>query len=108
MAPFLDLGIDLIATQVQYSLIDPRPQGRYTDWCQARDISLLCYGTIAGGFLTERWLGVTDPGHQFENRSLIKYRLIIDEFGGWDAFQTLLDVLNQIARKHQVTIAAVV
>ncbi len=107
IAAFLDAGIDLVATQVQYSLLDSRPQGRYSDWCRERNISMLCYGTIAGGFLTEHWLGAADPGYQFQNRSLIKYRLIIDEFGGWDLFQSLLGVLSTIARKHGVTIAAV-
>ena len=70
------------------SLLDARPEGRYADWCAERNVGLLCYGTIAGGFLTERWLGVADPGYAFENRSLIKYRLIIDDFGGWDLLQT--------------------
>ena len=36
------------------------------------------------------------PGFVFENRSLIKYRLIIDEFGPWSMFQDLL-------RVHQMT-----
>ena len=35
-------------------------------------LRLLCYGTLAGGFLTERWLGEPDPGFVFENRSLVK------------------------------------
>lgn len=107
IAPFLDAGLDLISTQVQYSLLDARPEGRFADWCAVRDIGILCYGTIAGGFLTENWLGRPDPGYKFENRSLIKYRLIIDEFGGWDMFQRLLETLDQIARKHDATISAV-
>lgn len=107
IAPFLEAGLDLISTQVQYSLLDARPEGRFADWCAARDIGILCYGTIAGGFLTGNWLGKTDPGYAFENRSLVKYRLIIDEFGGWDLFQQLLATLDQIARKHGVTISAV-
>lgn len=107
MNRFLDAGLDLISAQVQYSLLDARPGGRFAAWCEARQISILCYGTIAGGFLTETWLGKPDPGHVFENRSLVKYRLIIDEFGGWDLFQTLLKALDGIARKHGRTIAAV-
>lgn len=107
IAPFLDSGLDLISTQVQYSLLDVRPEGRFAEWCAVRDVGILCYGTIAGGFLTENWLGKPDPGYDFENRSLIKYRLIIDEFGGWDLFQQLLTTLDQIAKKHSVTISAV-
>ncbi len=105
--PLLDAGLDVVSAQVQYSLLDARPEGRFADWCAARAIGLICYGVLAGGFLTEAWLGKADPGHAFENRSLVKYRLIIDEFGGWDAFQALLAALDRIARKHGVTIGAV-
>jgi aryl-alcohol dehydrogenase-like predicted oxidoreductase len=69
-------------------------------------MKLLCYGTVAGGFLSARWLGQPDPA-EIANRSLIKYRLIIEEFGGWGAFQALLALLDGIARKHGVSIAAV-
>ena len=34
------------------------------------------------------------------NRSLVKYWLIIEEFGGWELFQELLVVLKQIAEDH--------
>ena len=34
------------------------------------------------------------------NRSLIKYLLVIEEFGGWGLFQQLLRVLRQIADRH--------
>ncbi|MEM1265388.1 MAG: aldo/keto reductase [Pseudomonadota bacterium] len=104
---FLAAGIDLVSTQVQYSLLDRRPEGGLSAWCAARGLKLLCYGTLAGGFLTERWLGAPDPGFQFENRSLIKYRLVIDEFGDWAAFQTLLVTLRDIGAKHGVSLSSV-
>jgi aryl-alcohol dehydrogenase-like predicted oxidoreductase len=63
----------------------PAPRGGLPTGAPARDIGLICYGVLAGGFLTEAWLGKPDPGFAFENRSLMKYRLIIDEFGGWEA-----------------------
>lgn len=107
ISPFLDAGLDLISTQVQYSLLDFRPDGRFAEWCRQHRIHIFCYGTIAGGFLTENWLGRSDPGYEFENRSLVKYRLIIDEFGGWDLFQQLLATLDRIAGKHGATISAV-
>ncbi len=107
IAPLIDAGLDIVSAQVQYSLLDARPEGRFADWCAARRIGLICYGVLAGGFLTGAWLGRPDPGHAFENRSLIKYRLIIDEFGGWDLFQTLLATLDRIAAKHGVTLSAV-
>lgn len=102
----LNAGIELATTQVQYSLLDPRPEKSLLGLCQERSMRLLCYGTLAGGFLSERWRGVQEP-RSYSNRSLIKYKLMIDEIGGWDLFQSLLDVLNRIARKHEVTIASV-
>lgn len=105
--PFLDAGFHVVSTQVQYSLLDRRPENGLTDWALANDLQLLCYGTLAGGFLTERWLGEADPGFSFENRSLVKYRLIIDEFGPWEAFQQLLRTLKTIAGKHGVSLSSV-
>lgn len=104
---FVDAGLDLMSVQIQYSLLDNRPQGRFASWCQQHDIHLFCYGALAGGFFSETWLGVSDPGYEFENRSLIKYRLIIDEFGGWDLFQYLLATLKTVADKHGCTIAVI-
>jgi aryl-alcohol dehydrogenase-like predicted oxidoreductase len=77
------------------------------DYCRSQDISLLCYGTVCGGFLSERWLGKPAPQPDLGNRSLIKYKLIIDDFGGWDLFQELLQVLKRIAAKHDTDIASV-
>ncbi len=105
--PFIDAGFDLVSTQVQYSVLDRRPTNGLTDWAGANDMQLLCYGTLAGGFLTKKWLGEPDPGFAFENRSLVKYRLIIDEFGPWERFQELLRLLQHIGDKHGVSLASV-
>ena len=107
MQPFLDAGLELVSSQVQYSLLDQRPAGAFSDWCAKNRMHILAYGTLAGGFLTERWLGASDPGFAFENRSLVKYRLIIDEFGGWPLFQDLMNVLKSTADRYGVTIGAV-
>ena len=77
------------------------------DLCRSRNIAVICYGTVAGGFLSERWVGRQEPGGDLTNRSLIKYKLIIDDFGGWDLFQQLLATLGRIAVKHRCDIATV-
>ncbi|WP_439105596.1 aldo/keto reductase [Congregibacter sp.] len=102
----LDAGVELATSQVQYSLLDPRPEKALLKLCADRNMHLLCYGTLAGGFLSEQWLGKPEPS-SFDNRSLIKYKLMIDEIGGWELFQSLLQTLNLIATKHAVTIASV-
>ena len=105
--PFLDRGLDITTAQVQYSVLDNRPRGDFANWCTQNNISMVCYGSLAGGFLTDNWLGKPDPGFEFSNRSLVKYRLIIDEFGSWDLFQSLLQTLNTIAQKYDVNLSAV-
>ena len=102
----LDAGVPIVSMQVQYSLLDARPENGLADLCVARGMRLLCYGTLAGGFLSEAWLGKPEPT-DLTNRSLIKYKLIIDDFGGWALFQELLGTVQMIARKHGVSIAAI-
>jgi aryl-alcohol dehydrogenase-like predicted oxidoreductase len=98
-----EAGVPLASMQVQYSLLDRRPEHGLV----ALGVPLLCYGTLAGGFFSERWLGAPEPGPELSNRSLIKYKLVIDDFGGWAAFQVLLRALKVIGDKHGVGIATV-
>lgn len=107
MDRFCDAGFDIVSAQVQYSLLDRRPAGAFSAWGHRRDVQILAYGTLAGGFLTDVWLGKPDPGFQFDNRSLVKYRLIIDEFGPWALFQELLRTLQAIGEKHGVALSSV-
>lgn len=100
-------GVPVVAHQLQYSLIDDRADLSMAEYCRAQGIALLCYGAVAGGFLSERWLGGQEPQPEFSNRSLTKYKLIIDDFGGWDLFQELLAVLARIAAKHSTSIASI-
>lgn len=102
----LEAGVPLVSMQVQYSLLDRRPARALVPLGRARGMQLLCYGALAGGFLTDAWLGRPEPA-ELTNRSLIKYKLVIDDFGGWAAFQQLLHALRAIADRHRVSIAAV-
>ena len=103
----LDAGVDITTNQVQYSLLDRRVESDMTALAQKYNMPFLCYGSVAGGFLSDRYLGAPDPKQPHENRSLTKYRLIIDEFGGYDLFQELLQTLRIIADKYHVDIAEV-
>lgn len=100
-------GVPVVSHQVQYSVLDARPREGMAALCAVHDISLLCYGSLAGGFLSRRYLGSPAPGAPLENRSLVKYRLIIDEFGGWEMFQRMLAALDTVARRHGVGLGAV-
>jgi len=108
MLEIVQAGVRLATMQVQYSLLDRRPEGRMARAAAENGVAFLCYGTVAGGFLGDRWLGVEEPAVEaLENRSLVKYKLIIDDFGGWDLFQALLQALRQVADRHGSDIATV-
>jgi aryl-alcohol dehydrogenase-like predicted oxidoreductase len=106
LGAMLDAGVPIVSHQVQFSVLDHRPENGMVDLCRARGVQLLCYGTLAGGLLHERWLGVRPPGSQ-RNRSQVKYSLIIDEAGGWDWFQAVLRVLAEVGRNRATTIGTV-
>ncbi|APW43392.1 aldo/keto reductase [Rhodoferax saidenbachensis] len=103
----LQADVPLVSMQVQYSLLDRRPAHTLAGLGARHGMHLLCYGTLAGGFLSERWLNQSEPNTDLGNRSLVKYKLIIEEFGGWAAFQTLLRALKSIADRHGVSISTV-
>jgi len=103
----LDAGVPIVSHQVQCSLLDRRALGAMARVCAERGVKLLTYGALAGGFFHSRWLGAAEPTAPLENRSLVKYKLIIDEYGGWAAFQSLLKTLQEIAMRHDTTIGAV-
>ena len=100
------VGFAPIINQVQYSLLDRRPARSMALHCKASGMRVLAFGALAGGFLTDRWLGLREPS-EFQNRSLVKYRLIIDEFGGWEAYQALLLTMAEVAENHGVDISSV-
>jgi len=73
--------------------------------CEKHDIKLLTYGTLLGGFLSERYLGAPEPRKaDLTTRSLSKYKRFIDDWGGWSLFQELLQLLKQLADKHKCSI----
>ena len=102
----LSNGIPLISNQVCHSLIDNRASGRLSDVCQKYGVKLLVYGTLAGGFLTEKWLNKPEPKPgELSSWSEMKYKRFIDIAGGWEVFQNLLKTIKKIADKHNVSVA---
>ncbi len=103
----LAAGVPVVSNQVQYSVLDHRPTQGMVELCERHGITLLCYGTVAGGLLSARYLGAPEPEPPLENRSLTKYKLIVDDFGGWALFQQMLATLGGIAEKHRASVATV-
>jgi aryl-alcohol dehydrogenase-like predicted oxidoreductase len=100
LAQILAAGVQVVAHQVQYSVVDRRPEAGMGDLCQEHGMLLLCYGSVLGGLVSPRYLGAPEPSAPHENRSLTKYLLIVEEFGGWALFQRLLAALSRVAEKH--------
>ena len=99
-------GIDIVSNQVSYSLIDRRAGGSMADFCSENKIAILAYGTLCGGFLSNKWLGKPEPSaDQLGNWSLMKYKRFIDVAGGWEKFQNVLKVLDQVAEEVGSSIA---
>lgn len=104
----LSSGIEIVSNQVCFSLLDRRPQRGLSQLCVERGVKLLAYGTLAGGLLTERWLGKTEPGpDELSTWSQMKYRRFIETAGGWEVYQQLLQTMADIAAKHGVSVANV-
>ncbi|MBF2028025.1 MAG: aldo/keto reductase [Oscillatoriales cyanobacterium C42_A2020_001] len=105
----VESGIPIVSNQVQYSLVDRRPEVAMAHFCQQHNIKLFTYGSLCGGFFSEKYLGTKEPG-AFGGLSTVsqrKYKQMIDAWGGWGLFQELLQVLNAIAQKHKVSLANV-
>jgi aryl-alcohol dehydrogenase-like predicted oxidoreductase len=103
-----DNGIGIVSNQVQYSLVDRRPETRMAPFCRDHGITFLAYGALLGGLLSEKYLGRAEPQRSdLDTASLQKYKNMIDAWGDWTLFQELLAVLKDIADKHQVDIANV-
>jgi len=103
LAEIVEAGVPIVAHQVQYSLLDRRPERGMVRFCGEHGIRLLSYGSLGGGFLSERYRDRPEPEPPLANRSLVKYRLMIDELGGWDRLQELLGTLARIASRHGVS-----
>lgn len=101
-------GIPVVSNQVSFSLLDQRAAGAMAALCLTSGVKLLAYGTVAGGFLSERWLGAPEPDwERLETWSQMKYGRFLRAAGGWGALQHLLAALQGIARRHGVSIANV-
>ena len=109
MQIMVDDGITIVSNQVQYSLLDQRPSVKMESFCKKHGIKILCYGTLLGGFFSEKYLNKSEPTRaDLDTSSLQKYYNMISAWGGWELFQELLSALNEVAKKHQSSIPNVV
>jgi aryl-alcohol dehydrogenase-like predicted oxidoreductase/enamine deaminase RidA (YjgF/YER057c/UK114 family) len=104
----LETGIKVVSNQICFSLLDQRAANGMTRLCEEKGVKILAFGTLAGGFLTEKWLNQPEPKeNDLMTWSQMKYKRYIDEAGGWGKFQNLLKALKQTADEHEVSMANV-
>lgn len=99
-------SIPIATNQVSFSMVDRRAAGELSALCASSGVRLLAYGTLCGGFLSEKWIGKPEP-RDIADWSKSKYKRFIDAGGGWEKFQALLSAAAQIARRHDVSVANV-
>ncbi|KAF5393721.1 hypothetical protein D9757_000173 [Collybiopsis confluens] len=98
------------SNQVQFSLIDTRPLHGMADVCEKHGIHILCYGTLCGGFLSNRWLNKSMPDRYSDKLtpSQRKYLdMIVGAWGTWALFQDLLAELKRIGDTYNLSISNV-
>lgn len=101
-------GIPIVSNQVCWSLLDRRPRARMAAYALQEGVSLLAYGTVAGGFLSDRWLDRAEPDWDaLETWSQMKYGRFVRTAGGWDGVQRVLRAARAVADRHGVSIANV-
>ena len=102
----IEKGFKIISNQIQYSILDQRPEKIMIPFFMKHGIKIITYGTLLGGFFSEKYLNVDEPTRaDLTTASLQKYKNMIDIWGGWKLFQELLEVLNNISQKHNCSIA---
>lgn len=101
----INAGFNVVSNQTQYSVVDRRPEKGLIDYSKEHGVYSFCYGTLAGGFLAERWMNVENM--EPETRSHVKYLQVIGDTMGYDGFQECLRLLKEIADKYNVSISNV-
>ncbi|KAL7567528.1 hypothetical protein ACA910_009536 [Epithemia clementina (nom. ined.)] len=99
-------GVPIVSHQVQLSALDRRPvQSGMTDWCLANNVSLIAFGTVASGILSNQYLGRrNEPLTDEESRTTASMRLYTAtarRFGSWSLLQELLETMQMIAQQVQ-------
>jgi aryl-alcohol dehydrogenase-like predicted oxidoreductase len=93
--------------QVQYNLIDRRVENTMQSLCLKHNIGLITYGSLAGGFLSDKFRGVAAPQNSPDHARSFYYSNMVQAHGSWQKVLDLLVTLADIAQKNQKTIAQV-
>ena len=89
----------LVSHQVQLSALDRRPiQSGMADWCVENNVSLIGFGTVGSGILSNKYLGKGAPTQEEKNTASMRmYSNTAARFGPWSIVQELLQTMNAVA-----------
>ena len=80
-----------------------RASGEMAQLCEKYGVKLICFGVLAGGFLSDKYVDMPEPrADGITDWSRMKYRRFFDLIGGWDKLQAVLRALRKscvVARK---------
>ncbi|GIL90237.1 hypothetical protein Vretifemale_17920 [Volvox reticuliferus] len=121
LAAAVNAGVGLVSNQVQYSLIDRRPQLFMQKASASYGIKLLAYGTVAGGLLADKYYNAPASKVRLDTASKQKYGLVLRQVGGgsagggsgggggggWSWMQEVLEATRTVAQRHGVSSSAV-
>ena len=94
-------GVPIVSHQVQLSALDRRPvQSGMSEWCAENGISLIGFGTVGSGILSDRYLGKGAPTQEERNTASMRmYSATASRFGDWKLVQELLRTMNDVAKQ---------
>ena len=100
MAEMIDAGAEISSNQIQFSLLDRRPEKTMVEYCEKNGVALLPYGVVAGGLLSDKFLALPGEDVVLDTSSKRKYASVLGYAGGYAWFQSLLSELRAIGDKH--------
>jgi aryl-alcohol dehydrogenase-like predicted oxidoreductase len=100
MKEMVDAGAEISSNQIQYSLLDRRPENIMVKYCKENGIGLTPYGVVAGGLLSDRYLNAPPEDVVMNTSSLRKYASVVGQVGGYKWYQSLLQTLRDVGDKH--------
>lgn len=91
--------VPIVSHQVQLSALDRRPiQSGMAEWCVENNVSLIGFGTVGSGILSNRYLGKGAPTQEEKNTASMRmYSNTAARFGPWSLVQEVLQTMNAVA-----------
>ena len=84
----VDAGAEISSNQIQFSLLDRRPELEMEKYCVANGIALLPYGVVAGGLLSDQFLNKPADTVVLDTSSKRKYASVLGYAGGYGGSKT--------------------